>query len=505
MIIDNVKAAIRRHDLFRPGQHILVGVSGGADSIALLAILRDLAPAWKLRLTAAHLNHLIRGKAAAEDARFVRAFARQLGVSFIEDHKDVPRLARKRGISLEMAGREARYTFFADAAKRRHCNAVATAHTTDDQAETILMKLARGAGAQGLTGIPYVTRRGNLNITRPLRDISRAAILQFLRRRRLTWREDATNADGAYLRNRVRHEVLPFLEAKLNPRIRQALGRMAEILDKENAWLDMLSRDILSECTGSKPTTQVLDKSLKKLSATMKRVPPHTDIGGPRSVVAVPQRVLQYALDGRILASQPQAARRRVLRLWLVENGLAPESLDFDAVDRLDKLLMSRQIGRAVTLPKGRVVRKECYSLCFDSEKKPVSDPFCVPLTIPGETLLPNHELRILASLASGIQKPKPDGIGHYPARASLAVSAWHRRRIIVRSWNPGDRMAPLGLAGSKKVQDIFTDGKVPRDQRRQVPIFECGGEIIWIPGYRIARGWNVANENDKALQLTVE
>ncbi len=523
MITTQVKTAIRRHDLLRPGQHILVGVSGGADSMALLALLNNLAPAWKLRLTAAHLNHRIRGQAADEDARFVRAHARRLGIGYIEGRTDVPRRARRRGISLEMAGREARYDFFANAARRRHCDAAATAHTADDQAETILLKLTRGTGAQGLTGIPYVTHWKNLKIIRPLRDIDRTDILQYLRQQRLSWREDATNTDDTFLRNRVRHEVLPYLEAKLNPRIRQALGRLADILEKENEWLDALAKHILSAC--------IKKHAALKTDAT-KRVPPLVAMpgawqarlscaaqdgkpwaqqtlaqqnGGPRSVVAVPQRGFQHALNGQILAAHPQAARRRVLRQWLASCDVVPASMDFNAVDRLDHLLMTRQSGRAVPLPGGWVVRKFRQQLRLDSGQQAVPTTFRSPLNIPGTTLLPELGLCIVASLATGVHREKPRGLGHYPVRASLAPMAWRRRRIIARSWQPGDRMLPLGLAGSKKVQDIFMDAKVSRDQRQRVPIFECGGEIIWIPGYRIAQGWEVASTNTRALQLVID
>ncbi len=466
MITRKIQTAIRRHKLLQPGQHILVGVSGGADSIALLALLHELAPAWKLRLTAAHLNHGIRGADADQDARFVRSFVRRLGVGFIEGRANVPRLARRKGVSLEMAGREARYAFFADAARRRHCDVIATAHTANDQAETILLKLARGAGAQGLAGIPFTTRRYSLMLIRPLRDISRAEIIQFLRRRRLTWREDLSNADAAYLRNRVRHEVLPFLETRLNPRICQVLARTADILDKENEWLNTLAGNILSECA--------------KESAS------------------------GNTLNCRILASHPLAARRRVLRQWLVACGLDPNSLDFDAAERMDDLLMTRPSGRGVTLPGGWIVRKQGQCLHLDTAEIAASKIFRVPLRIPGTTLLPQLGLRIKASLAPGIYKDKPLSIGQYPARASLSVTAWRRRRMVARSWQAGDRMAPLGMAGSKKVQDIFVDGKVPGNRRPCIPLFECGGELVWMPGYRIARGWEVHDSARQSLQLAV-
>ncbi|MCG2661148.1 MAG: tRNA lysidine(34) synthetase TilS, partial [Kiritimatiellae bacterium] len=339
MLLHDVIQTIRRHNLLARGQHILVGVSGGADSVALLAVLRRLAPAWKLRLTVAHLNHGIRGPAAAADAAFVAGLARRWKLEFVGGKVNVPVQARRRGISLEMAGRSARYGFFAKAARTHHCDAVATAHTADDQAETILLNLARGAGAAGLAGIPYIGRHGALNVVRPLRDVGRASVERFLARGRLAWREDATNADPAFLRNRVRHEVLPFLEERLNPGIRLALLRASDILTRENEWLDVLAEEILGQCR---------------------------------------EAVTGHALEANRLSGFPVAARRRVLRHWLEASGLDAEMLSFDAIERLDNLITRRLTdrgGRAVTLSGGWLVRRYGNKLTLSMDRDGNFDP----------------------------------------------------------------------------------------------------------------------------------
>ncbi|NLB60230.1 MAG: tRNA lysidine(34) synthetase TilS, partial [Lentisphaerae bacterium] len=357
--------------------------------------------------------------------------------------------------------RQARYAFFAAAARRRQCHLAATAHTSTAHAEPILMNLARGSGPQGLAGIPRVMRWGSLVVVRPLRDIERGALLRFLKQRRLTWREDLSNADASFLRNRVRHEVLPFLEQKLNPRIRPALIHMAAILEKENAWLDKLARDLFA------------------------------DLSSPAG------------LNTGRLSAQPQGARRRILRLWLMAQGFTAASLDFELVERLDGWLLSSARGRALTLPGGRLARQEGQELRLESSQPPA--PFCIPLKIPGSTHLPQLGLRVSARVAPGTRRARPPGMGHYPVQASLALKAWRRRRVVVRSWQAGDRMAPLGLDGSKKVQDIFTDAKVPRAERQRLPLFVCGDEIIWIPGYRIARACATGTAQEQALQLTLK
>jgi len=615
MLLHDVIQTIRRHNLLAQGQHILVGVSGGADSVALLAVLRRLAPAWKLRLTVAHLNHGIRGPAAVADAAFVAALARRWKLKFVGGRVNVPVYARRRGISLEMAGRKARYDFFAKAARTHHCDAVATAHTADDQAETILLNLARGAGAAGLAGIPYIGWHGslksgpaaagqrcrsispgrspatagaepgerplqwsgvdavrknrsglsavggsanggkllNIKVVRPLRDVDRKSIERFLARGHLAWREDATNADPAFLRNRVRHEVLPFLEARLNPGIRQALLRASNILAEENEWLNILAEEILGQCRAAVTEHNLMCGNFKAQRILDSRF--RGNDGMSRGCLSFPtrsgiqdssRRLWRPDLDANRLSGFPVAARRRVLRRWLEACGLDAETLNFDAIERLDNLVADRRSSRAVTLAGGCLVRRsgdklalsmdrhgnfknaatECrgYSRNFSKcsrptqlgrcQSCPASGPnssaesvpaFSVRLTVPGQTRLPKQEIRIMARIGPGIVKERPASVGALPARASLSLRAWRKRRLVARSWEPGDRMRPLSMQGTKKLQDIFSDGKVPQTLRHRVPIIECQGEIVWIPGFRIAQGWEVRADEPLALQLTVD
>ncbi|MBI2438575.1 MAG: tRNA lysidine(34) synthetase TilS [Lentisphaerae bacterium] len=527
MFLHSVIQTIRRHKLLTPGERILVGVSGGADSVALAWALRELSSTWRLRLVMAHLNHGIRGASAAADAAFVAKLARRWKLPLALGRVNVPLLARRQGLSLEMAGRKARYNFFAKAARRYRCAAIATAHTADDQAETILLNLARGTGAAGLAGIPYSGAHGGLRVIRPLRDVDRKSIERFLRRRRLAWREDATNADPAFLRNRVRHEILPLLAERLNPGIRSALLRTSEILAGENEWLATLTERLLAEC-----------------------------------------RERETCLNAKRLAQFPVAARRRVLRRWLEECNLEAATRDFETIERLDNLVKVRHSGRAachalrvVTLPGGWLVRRDGDKLALDdlgSRARPPATlcarpqhfaqrcgqvalragegvdssgghgltpaatrknhrlwrhnsrgetvlPFSVRLAVPGHTQLAEQGVRITARIGPGIVKERALAVGELPARASLSLRAWRRRRLKARSWRSGDRMRPLGLKGSKKLQDIFTDGKLPLGLRHRLPIIECGGEIIWIPGFRIAQGWAVRPDERAALQLAVE
>lgn len=461
-MINQVENAIIKHGLFSRGETVLVAVSGGADSVSLLHILAGLAPKLGIKTVAVHMNHCIRGKASDGDALFVKKLARSVNVPFEAGRSDVPRRARRKGISIEMAAREARYEFFRRTAGRFGAETVATAHTADDQAETVLLKLARGAGPVGLGGMDFETSLGGLRVVRPMLEVSRDQVLKFLKSRNISWREDETNEDISYLRNNVRHKILPLLESALNPSLRSALLRTAEVLRDENRWLEELAAQTFKRCVN--------------------------DDG---------------SLDCTGLLKCCTAEVRRVVRMWLVARGVVPEQLDFDSVARV-LALVERAGGRTEVAGGWCVIKRYGKLSALKTGDKLHMKDFKVALNVPGETILPDPGYRIVVEKADGFVKEKPCGVGVFPAGGAISASAAGRRKIYVRSWRAGDRMKPLGLRGSKKLQDIFVDEKTPLEQRGAVPVFECGGEIVWIPGYRVAEGWQVRGDGDKALRIYV-
>ncbi|MEK7751289.1 MAG: tRNA lysidine(34) synthetase TilS [Acidobacteriota bacterium] len=463
-MLAQLQSTVRRHRLLPRGRRVLVAVSGGADSVALLLALHELAPRLGIRLTVAHLNHRIRGKAADRDAAFVRRLAHRIQLPVVVGRADVPRLARNSGLSLEMAARQARYDFLAKAATKVEADVIATAHTADDQAETVLLKLIRGAGPKGLAGIPYRATLRNMSVVRPLLDVTRPEVEAFLRERGEPWREDLTNRDETFLRNKVRHRILPLLESELNPKVRQALRRTADILREEDLWLDRLAASRLARCRSATGT------------------------------LAIP------ALGKRGLAE-----RRRVLRLWLAEAGIPPEMVDFDAVDRINRLLAGPKTGGTANVAGTWTVTRQYDALAIRKTRHTAPPPYHRTIAIPGQTLVKEAGLKITASVAPGLIKDAKARPGLYPARASLNWAAVGNRRVTVRSWRPGDRLRPFGMTGSKKIQDIFVDEKIPAEWRPRLPLFECGCEIVWLPGYRVAQGWEVRRKTAPSLQLTVD
>jgi tRNA(Ile)-lysidine synthase len=445
--------------------HSLVAVSGGADSVALLVLLHGLAKRFSWRLTVAHLDHGIRSRAAAGgDAAFVAALAKRLKIPCVVGRARVPALARRRGISLEMAAREARYAFLVRTARTVKADVIATAHTADDQVETILLKLLRGAGRGGLSGMAAATTVGGIPLLRPLLEVSRREIESLLREQQIPWREDESNRDPAFLRNRVRHELLPLLERDYNPNIRATLLRSREVMAAEDAWLDEIARGILEDCA--------------------------------------PDATLSTQLQG-----YPLAARRRVIRLWLVRQGVLPASLDFDGVARVDKLLERNRGSRRVELPGGWQVERRYDRLSAVKGSVPgvaaVPEVPAVRLKVPGVTRVKALNLRIMATLAPGVVKDRGAGPGVFPARATLSAKVLKERDLWVRPVKAGDRILPFGMTGSRKIQDILVDAKVPRAERALIPVLTCADRIVWLPGYRIARNCAVDDAHAINLQLT--
>ncbi len=442
-----------------------MAISGGADSVALLCALIPLATECKIRLIAAHLNHGIRPD-ASEDVAFVQALCRRLGVPLEIEIADVPAAARAERRSLEMQGRTLRYAFFRRIATTHHANAVLTAHTRDDQAETLLLNLCRGCGPAGLGGIPPDTVVQGARIVRPLLAVSRADIEAELIAAGEPWREDATNQDPAFRRNAIRHEILPLIKSHLNPRATEALVRAASLLREDNALVDMLAMEAA--------------------------------------------RALHPADDPGCLRCTPFCAlapplRRRILVRWLRAGGLAPERTRADVVGRIDRLAAAPQSGGCIRVSRTLLIRREYDGLYrMDATAPRTVAPAPVFLTTPGLTRLPAMECQVHATLARGFVRLPACLPGVPSADVYLRWTPDTPCRILVRQRLPGDRLAMHGMEGSRKLQDILTDAKVPPARRDRIPVFTINGEVVWLPGCRPARAWTVPSVEAPSLHLRV-
>lgn len=457
--------ALEHAGLSAPGTTLVVAVSGGADSVAMLHALATIAPAPGFNLSVAHLNHRIRPE-AGQDADFVRDLCQQLGLELDEEQADVPAAALAAHRSIEMQARTLRYAFFQRTAQRRQADAVLTAHTLNDQAETLLLNLCRGAGPAALGGIPPDTVIKRVRFVRPLLNVSRHAVEDYLRVTGQTWCEDVTNQDTAYRRNAVRHRVLPMLQENLNPSVTSALSRAAALLHDDNALLDTLASNEYTRLHQANLTTG-------------------------NTLPLAPLRAL------------PPALRRRLLVQWLRSAGSAPERLRFDWIERLDALAHLEQGGGCIQLAEGLVVWHEYDHLrCVSTTATAVSIPGETVIALPGTTPLPEFECHAETRFSKGFSYEPTQRPGTIPAQVQLQYTPGHT--LSVRARRPGDRIEMLGMSGTRKVQDILTDAKIPAHMRNRIPVFCIDGTVAWIPGCRPARQWAVVAPGASSLHLRV-
>lgn len=432
-LVSRMERTVRLQHLFRPGDTLVVALSGGADSAALLDLLSRLQ-GYHLHLVAAHLNHSLRGAESDADQEFCRLLAARYAIPFETRRIDVRRVAEDNRLNLEDAGRRARIELFDEIRIKYGATAVALAHHGDDQAETVLMRLLRGSGMTGLSGMAYRNARGYV---RPLLDITRPDIEQYLRGRGLEWREDASNSDTVYLRNRIRHQLLPLLE-EYNPDIRSTLVATASIIGGDEALLAEL-------------TEQAFAGSCR--------------VGEGRVVCSVEElRTLNPAL------------RRRVLRHAFKKQAGTLEEVTLRHINALSDLIDSPRPNSRLALPHGFFAVREYDGLMFaHADAAAPEAEFELQISEPGRYQLPNGgsitvEVTGAAPFANDADSACFD-LGRIPF-------PW-----LLRTFRPGDRMTPFGMVGRKKVKDIFIDRKIPLSERRRIPLLFCGDDLIWIVG----------------------
>jgi tRNA(Ile)-lysidine synthase len=458
-LVDTVARTVEVHRLLEPGDAVVVAVSGGPDSTALLSALADLAPRWGWRLHVAHLNHRLRPE-AAEDAAFVREMAARLGVAVTVEEADVRALAAAQKRSLEDAGRQARYAFFVRVAAAVGARRVATAHTRDDLLETVAMRLLQGAAWEEAGGIPIRRPLGPAEVVRPLLMCTREEVLAYLRRRGVSWRDDPTNRDLRYLRNRIRWTVLPALDRR-SPALRDVLAEVGRLTAQTSGWLDALAAEAFA-----------------------------------REAVAVPGGV---RLPVAALVRHAPAVRRRLLRLAVVRVcGTAVRMSRVDE-DRAYDVALGRPGRQAAAA--GWVVRRDRDAVEVVTPPPPVASPE-YRLPVPGRVRAEALGVEVIADVVERKAVPR---LAVEPARVYLDAAA-AEGYLVVRTWRQGDRMVPLGLRGSRKVHDIYVDAKVPRWQRSRLPVVtDAAGRILWVVGYRVAEAARVTERSQRVVRLWVE
>ncbi len=474
---------ILRHAMIKSGETVLVAVSGGADSLALLYGLYALHLQLDCQLHVAHLNHCLRPNADA-DADFVQQHTELLEVPCTIQRTDVPRLVKQWKLSVETGARKARYQFYEEVSAQIGATKIALGHHQDDTAETVLMNLIRGSGSTGMKGIPPVR---NFKFIRPLSGFTRQQIETFLASKGLVPRHDSTNTDTRYLRNRIRHELIPKLESDYNPNIKVGLSRTADVLGAESEYLDAVAQEALETC-------RVRDPDRIKALATLE------------SVVLDREKFQQFHI----------AVQRRVLRLSFFEMLGSMGDLYFSHCEAMLSLIEGSAPNAALALSNSLWFRRVYQCLIFEvntgarSSSTIEIESFAYPLVVPGKTFIAALNTEITAELGDirpGETLRLPDGryeaiFDYEKLRETFAYPSSETFPLTVRNRRQGDRFQPYGMRGTKKIKDFMINAKVPRYERDHIPMLVCSDKVLWIVGYTTSDSFKIHSGTRQYLYL---
>lgn len=456
-LLEQLIDTTRERRLFRSGHSLLLALSGGPDSTALAHLLVEIRDEWRLRLQALHVNYGLRGEDSDEDERFVKETCRRL---------DIPLSLRTweegecgKGESLQMAARRFRYRLLEEEQAAAGADRIVTAHNSDDRVETLLLNLFRGAGHRGLGGIPY--RRGS--VVRPLLDAGRDSIERFLSLRKIPWCVDQTNRETKYDRNKIRLELIPYVEELLDRKIGPALVRAADLLSEADHFLD---------------------------GEALRWIERHGSVDNRENLV----------LPAGDISLLPQALRRQVIRSAIRDTAGSLIEVRYDQIERIADLAGDATGGR-IPLPRGKEARREGDRILFGATPgEPVR--FEISLPLPGSARLPGgREVACRFVAKTEIPPDLKEGTGGTAYLDADAVEP----PMLFRSRLPGDRFRPLGAPGSKKLQDLFVDRKVPRSRRDEIPILADERGVLWVTGITVADRAKVTDETSNILEVAFQ
>lgn len=443
----HIDQSIRERKLLRPGDRILVAVSGGLDSMVLLRLLHELAGQSGRKLVVAHYNHQLRGRASEADERFVRATAKRLKLPIRVGRGDVKALAGRAGLSIEMAARQLRHRFLAQAARRANCRIVALAHQADDQVELFFLRLLRGAGGEGLAGMKWESvspADDGVRLIRPLLDVTKETLARFAREQGIRFREDASNDSRDILRNRVRHELLPWLRRRFQPALDRTILRLMDVTAAE---------------------AEVVNEAAQKLFNA-------------------------GAQAGRLM-DWPVGLQRRVIQFQLQR--LRVEA-NFDLIETL-----RCSPGKVVTVAAG------LHLVCDEGGRISRAAAGGGNFRLQRRTLLLRGDAGEFTFGGTAIEWRRIERAGNRRVAVTAGQEVFDANRVgarmVLRHWRPGDRFQPIGMAVAVKLQDWFTNRKIPPARRRELLVATTArGEIFWVEGQRIGERFKLTPETRRRL-----
>jgi tRNA(Ile)-lysidine synthase len=469
--------AIRRSRRILPGTRVAVAVSGGADSVALLRILESLANELGITLIVAHLNHSLRGSESAADAKFVESLARERNLRFVQRTEDVAAVARREGWNLEDAGRRLRHRFFGQLVAEGIADQLAVAHTADDQAETLLAHLMRGTGMTGLAGIHPVAGP----VVRPLLEMRRQDLRDYLRSLNQQWREDSTNSDTRRMRARIRKDLLPLIERDFSPAIVAHLNELARFArEEEEFWTAFVEERFQALTRKGDEGVRIASSDLLAPHHLLKKIPHENS-----SALKVSAQAEQTAAPLRTVTE------RLIRRIYEAVQGDRRE-LSAKHVEQIIHLAHHLKSGHAAELPRGIVVRREFGELIFARVHNVASRP---GKETAERANAYQYEVRLPLSETSSVT------VAELGKRLSLNLIDWPcaqsdtirdiqaldadllRSPLILRNWRPGDSFRPRGRRDERKLKQMLQAERVPASQRGTWPVLESGGQVVWALG----------------------
>ena len=456
---------IKTKQMLVKGDRVLVSVSGGPDSVALLSLLHQLSEKWSLCLSVVHFEHGLRGEESQEDAVFVTHLCHKFGIPC-----SVKKLNLKSSVSLtkqsslQELARNSRYEILSRMSIETGANKIAVGHTADDQAETVIMWMVRGAGSLGLSGIPPVRAP---NVIRPLLGTSRSEILRYLKHQVMEYRTDSSNDKPMYWRNQVRQEVMPILK-RYNPNVTKAIARQVDIVREEEAYLFQLAQQALEQVQKVKTSNGVT------------------------------------FLHRDRLMNLPVAMKRRVLRMAIQEVSGTSQMPSFDTIETIMQQVVAGQSGSWVTLHGVEIVREYELIRLSSSQMSTVLAQSIhkayQSVAIPSQVVWPLTGQTLAVSTSQNSQHGSLKDLNRY--HAIIDADAFSPS-LVLRNWKAGDYFHPLGMGGKrKKLQDFFSDIKVPRFCRSIVPLLVAPEGIIWVGGYRLDHRFRVTEATQTVLKV---
>jgi tRNA(Ile)-lysidine synthase len=470
-ILRAVEHTIDTCRMVQAGDALLVAVSGGPDSVALIHILMDLAPKFSFQIAMAHLNHCLRDDESERDETFVVSLAEQLELPVHVEKQDVRRYQNSHHLSLEEAARQVRYRFYHAIAAKFGYEKIALGHHSDDNAELILMYLLRGSGPLGMSGIPPVR---NDKIIRPLIDIQRTEIMDYIAVKGLDYVVDSSNRDSQYLRNKIRNRLIPELKAEYNPKLIDSLNRLASIIDAEEQWIENLIQPIFEKVIVFEKQGRI-GFDISKLN---------------QQTIAVRRRLIRKA----VLKVKGNLRRMAFAHVEAAVK-LAQKGPDLGVLDLPDRIRISRQNDVLIMSLEAQNLRDladgPLLSLIPDYEYR---------LAKPGKISIKEAALKIRFSEIPPEQTSDWHPSGHGTDTAYFDMDKV-QFPLVIRNFRPGDRFSPLGMTGRQKLKKFFIDHKISRTERTKCPILLSRNEIIWVVGHRLDNAVKIGPQTRRILK----